>query len=250
MKRSPPLDRRRFVKLCLSAGALVGTRPSLLRAADAPVRHYERVRLVDADDRPVRVSELNVGENYVFPYPYVTTPCFLIDLGKPVDSRDGLRTEDGRSYHWNGGVGPNRSIVGFSAICAHRMSYPAQQVSFINYRHGKANFFDKDYKPVERSQVIYCCSEKSVYDPAEGARVLGGPAPQPLAAIALEYDPDEDALYATGTHGGEMFDRFFEKFGFRLALDYRTDIENIHRRCEGTTTLLSLAEYCGNQILC
>jgi hypothetical protein len=45
-----------------------------------------------------------------------------------------------------------------------------------------------------------------------------------------------------------MFDRFFEEFGFRLALEYRSD--NIQRRCEGSTTLLSLAEYCDNQVLC
>lgn len=33
------------------------------------------------------------------------------------------------------GVGPGASIVAFSAICAHRMSYPTRNVSFIDYRH-------------------------------------------------------------------------------------------------------------------
>jgi len=42
--------------------------------------------------------------------------------------------------------------------------------------------------------VIHCCSEHSQYDPAEGARVVAGPAPQPLAAILLDHDPASDAL--------------------------------------------------------
>jgi Rieske Fe-S protein len=59
-----------------------------------------------------------------------------------------------------------------------------------------------------------------VYDPAEGARVLSGPAPQPLAAIVLEYQPDEEALYALGTVGAEQFDAFFDKYRMKVALEY------------------------------
>jgi len=44
---------------------------------------------------------------------------------------------------------------------------------------------------------------------AETAR-SGGPAPQPLAAIELDYDPESDSIYATGTVGGEMFERYFK----------------------------------------
>ena len=49
--------------------------------------------------------------------------------------------------------------------------------------------------------MIHCCSEHSEYDPATGARVLGGPAPQPLSAILLEHDKSNDYLYAVGTLG-------------------------------------------------
>ena len=58
-----------------------------------------------------------------------------------------------------------------------------------------------------------------VYDPAAGARVVSGPAPQPLATILLEHDAAKDELAAVGTFGGEMFDSFFRKFGFRLQLE-------------------------------
>ena len=50
--------------------------------------------------------------------------------------------------------------------------------------------------------------------------MLGGPAPQPLSAILLEHDKASDHLYAVGTLGGEMFDAFFAKYEFKLALEY------------------------------
>ena len=65
-----------------------------------------------------------------------------------------------------------------------------------------------------------CCADHSVYDPASGARVLAGPAPQPLAAILLEYDAATDELAALGTVGAEQFDAFFTKYEFKLALDH------------------------------
>ena len=206
------------------------------------------MRLVNAGDQAILPVQLSVGENYIFHYPYICTPCFLLDLGKPTSDHPMLETEDGRSYRWEGGVGPKRSIVAFSAICAHQMTHPAKAVSFINYRHGAVRFKDKDEIYAQRSQVIYCCSEKSVYDPTQGARVIGGPAPQPLAAVGLEYDEAEGTLYATGTSGGEMFNQFFEQFGDRLALEYETS--NIEQQVTDTTTVMTLEEFTEIQVLC
>jgi Rieske Fe-S protein len=242
------MTRRGFVRLCTSALALLGASPALLAQPNATLRRYHRVRLVDARDRPIVAEHLAVGENYLFYYPYISTPCFLINLGRPAASGAALQTEDGRDYRWQGGVGPQRSVVAFSAICAHKMSHPARQVSFINYRHQTVAFKDSSEQRAERPRVIYCCSEKSVYDPANGARVLGGPAKQPLAAIVLEQDPADGALYASGTYGGEMFDKFFREFGFRLALEHRTS--NIRTLVSDTTTVIPLSEYCQNQVLC
>ena len=76
---------------------------------------------------------------------------------------------------------------------------------------------------------------------------MAGPAPQPLAAIVLEHDPRDDALYAVGTLGGELFNEFFGKYEFRLALDHgghaRTVVEN---RC----IVSELAQYCRQQVKC
>jgi arsenite oxidase small subunit len=98
--------------------------------------------------------------------------------------------------------------------------------------------------------VIYCCSEGSVYDPAEGCRVLGGPAPQPLAAIDLALDEDTGELRALGTYGGDMFERFFERFGFQLALQQRKDEDDIRALVGATTEVVPLREYSANTNVC
>jgi len=251
MARDPGISRRSFVKLCASAMAMVGANPNLLAQTDGGFHRHQRVRLVDHEGRALAPADLKVGENYLFHYPYMATPCFLLNLGRPTQQHTLLKTEDGRPYRWPGGVGPERSIVAFSAICAHKMSHPARSVSFINYRHNAVRFRNNDEAMTQRSQVIYCCSEKSVYDATEGARVLGGPARQPLAAILLEYDERDGSLHAAGTYGGEMFDRFFEKFSYRLELEFRTtNIRNIRGEVTAVATVMPLARYCKNRILC
>ena len=103
------------------------------------------------------------------------------------------------------------------------MSYPTRNVSFIDYRHEPMNTGAVGDDWWSRGQVIYCCSEGSVYDPSDGARVLAGPAPQPLAAVSLEYEADEQALYATGVYGGDLLERFLNEFGFQVALTHKNN---------------------------
>ncbi|WP_405234463.1 twin-arginine translocation signal domain-containing protein [Lentisalinibacter salinarum] len=233
------LDRRQFIKVCAGAGVAVAANPGLMARPAGELRPGESVRLVDSEGRALRAADLAVGESYVFHYPYVTTPCFLIDLGERAEAGAELETADGRAYRWSGGVGPRGSIVAFSAICAHRMSYPTRAVSFIDYRHQPVS--GGGDSPWGRGQVIYCCSEGSVYDPQNGARVLAGPASQPLAAVRLEYDGGDDALYATGMYGGDMLERFFATFGFQIALAHGSD--DIRRPVAEVTTVWPMSEY-------
>lgn len=242
------VNRRSFVKLCASAVAMITSSPDLLARPNATLRNYQRVKLVDTFDRPINAATLKEGESYLFHYPYISTPCFLLNLGKPTAQRTLLRTKDGASYVWPGGVGPQRSIVAFSAICAHKMTHPARSVSFINYRPKRVSFLDAQKHVVERGHVIYCCSEKSVYDPTRGAQVLGGPAPQPLATILLEYDERDGSLEAIGTDGGDMFEKFLTTFDFRLKLEYQTD--NIRKQVADMSTVTTVAEYCRTQVMC
>ena len=241
MADSSSFDRRKFIKVCVGTGAAVAANPALIAAPAGDLVPAERVRLVDGSGQTLLPEKLVVGKSYVFHYPYVTTPCFLIDLGVASEPGEELTTSDGRSYRWSGGVGPGRSIVAFSAICAHRMSYPTRSVSFIDYRHKPMSDGDIDSGWWARGQVIYCCSEGSVYDPRDGARVLGGPAPQPLAAVRLEYDAEEQALFAMGIYGGDMLEKFFAEFGFQVALAHKRD--DIRRPATNTTTVLPLNEY-------
>ena len=205
------MQRRAFVKLCAASAAATGL-PGAAGAANLQARLYRRAVLVDERSQPLRPGSLRVGVTYVFDYPFAATPCFLLRLAKPAPGGIDLRTERGEAYRWEGGVGPERAIVAFSAICAHKMTYPTRQVSFIGYRDGPS--------PVAGpGKVITCCSDRSVYDPSAGARVVSGPAPQPLATILLEHDASAGELAAVGTFGGEMFEQFFRKYDFRLHLE-------------------------------
>jgi hypothetical protein len=78
--------------------------------------------------------------------------------------------------------------------------------------------------------------------------VLAGPAPQPLAAILLEYDSAADGLYALGTLGAEQFDAFFTKYRLKLSLEYGR--EGGHTPVSGTSILRELANYCRTTIQC
>ena len=208
-------------------------------AADSP-RLYERTRLIDAHGEPIKVRRLAARTNYVFNYPYAATPCFLLDLGRPVAAADRLLREDGAAYTWSGGVGAGHSVVAFSAICAHKLAYPTREVSFIRFQAIRSPTADGD--------VIHCCADHSVYDPAAGARVLSGPAPQPLAAILLDYDSARDELAAIGTVGAEQFDAFFRKYDFKLALDYGPG--KARAPVGKSTVVRELTEYCRQTIQC
>ena len=243
------MKRREFVKICASAVAGVSASPELLAKGDRQTHFYNRVGLIDHTTKePIRASALTVGKAHIFHYPFISTPCFLINLGEPLNFTEELRTEAGESYQWSGGVGINRSIVAFSAICSHKMSHPTPSVSFINYRHDKVKFLDHEQQIVEDQGMIYCCSEKSVYDPSKGGKVAGGPASQPLAAIVLEHDKKTDNLEAVATIGGEMFQNYFNSFEQRLILQFeRTDIR---KPSANISEVIPIDKYCRNQIKC
>lgn len=234
------MQRRDFIRVC-AAGAAVSAN-DLFAAQGLNPRFYSRTQLTDEDGRPLRAESLVAGRNYIFHYPFESTPCFLLNLGKPTVRDVQLKTEDGAIYQWAGGVGPGRAIVGYSAICAHRMSYPTPQISFISYR-------EKSTAPgVMRANTIHCCSEHSEYDPSAGAKVVGGPAPQPLAAILLEHDAKNDALHAVGTLGGELFNAFFAKYEFKLAIDYGSG--KTRQPVVGRTVVMDLQRFCKQQVRC
>lgn len=213
---------------------------SLSVPADASPRLYARARLVDTSGRPIEARAIAVDRNFIFHYPFAGTPCFLLNLGRPTKVGASLKTADAQSYEWPGGAGAGHSIVAYSAICAHRLTYPTREISFISYRAGKSAGSRFEH-------VIHCCSEHSQYDPAAGGRVVAGPAPQPLAAILLEHDAATDELFAVGTLGGEMFNEFFKKYAFKLGLEHGGAA---HQSIGNATRVQELENYCKQQVQC
>ena len=234
------MKRRSFIGSCAALSGAATLQTLADAWADAPPRHYARAQLIDIHGQPIRASKLANETNYVFHYPYASTPCFLLKLPRTVARAKTLTREDGRSYAWNGGVGPGQSVVAFSAICAHKLAYPTRDVSFIRYQ--------KDRSATSGGAVIHCCADHSVYDPAQGARVVSGPAPQPLAAIMLEHDKSTDELAATGTVGAEQFEAFFQKYDVKLQFEYGSGRAN--QPVGERAVVRELASYCKTTIQC
>ncbi len=232
------MERRHFIATCSAACGMLGLN---LPAQARIMRSFPRSILTNSDGQPLRAASLEPGVNYVFQWPYPATPCFLLDLGRKVVGRKDIRTADGRLYDWPGGVGRRQSVVAYSAICSHKLTHPTRDISFIAYR--------ADATPHNaRARVIHCCSEHSQFDPAAGAQVLEGPAPQPLAAIVLEYSAERDELAAVATLGADVFDRFFSSFGFRLALEHGGD--RAMQPVGDRTRVVPMAEFCRQQVRC
>lgn len=215
MQYEPPVDdpeRRALMRqaACV-AGAWAASGAVPVLAADGPAQRYTRTLLVEPLGEPLLASKLVPGQALLFNYPFAASPVFLLALEREVAATADLSTEAQQRYASPAGVGPNKSVVAFSAICAHKLMYPTPQISFIGVRKGFEG---------EPAQVIHCCGDQSRYDPARGARVIGGPAPQPLAAIVLDWDAKTDRLYAVGTQGGEMFKAFFDKYAFKLETEF------------------------------
>lgn len=230
------MQRREFLATMAASFAAPCMRPADVLAAmpaHAERRPYSRALLTDAAGVPLRVATLAVERNYILHYPYATTPSFLLDLGRTATAAAGNA--------WPGGVGPKRSVVAYSAICSHKLTHPTREISFISYRSGAS-----PQNP--HAHVIHCCSEHSQYDPAQGAKILTGPAPHPLAAILLEHEPNSDTLYAIGTLGTEMFDAFFEQFAFRLAMENRA--QGVRRLAGGEVRVTELDQFCRQQVRC
>lgn len=238
------MDRREFVEACaLGSGALGSLLASGAWAASAVARNHGRVLLVDELGEPLKAASLRRQVNYLFHYPFEATPVFLLDLGKAAQPVT-LRTKDQQTYQWPGGVGPRRSLVAFSAICAHKLVYPTKELSFISFRKGAAI---NPQTPSKGEDLIHCCADHSQYDPARGAQVLAGPAEQPLCAVLLEHDAKADTLTATGTLGGELFDDFFRKYEMKLSLEVGP---RARQTIAGRSTVRELDRYCRNPVRC
>jgi Rieske Fe-S protein len=225
VQQNPDAARRRDLMRQAACVAGAWTAAGVLPVVTAgEVQRHPRSLLVDSRGSPWLASQLKQGEAFLFNYPYTVSPVFLIAFEREVKPVE-LATEDKQRYAAPAGVGPNKSVVAYSAICAHKLMYPTTALSFIGLRSGGRG---------EPAHVIHCCGDNSRYDPLQGARVIAGPAPQPLAAVLLEWDAGSDQLHAVGTRGGEMFDAFFDKYAMKLELETGSSL----RKPSGATVVV------------
>ncbi len=232
------MERREFNRLCsgLMAGAAsLHLNASVSAASSQPP--YPISQLLYDDGSPVTLNSLERGVAYIFGYPYVTTPCFLVRLHRASPARGS----------WPGGLDEDQSVVAFSAICSHKMSHPAKPISHIAYRDEPISFYDAKGAKQTRDGIISCCSERSVYDPSSAGDVLAGPASVPLAAIALANDENGN-IRATGSFGDDQYERFLTKFGFRLSMEY--GVTDIRARSGQTCQVTRADTFSAQQVLC
>ena len=205
------MNRRNFLKVAGVSGAVVAISPSMitgqLHASNGTLlENYERVQLVDADGNPIKASSLKKETNYVFNYPYVSTPSILLNLEKPTQKDVKLTSADGVEYIWSGGAGKDNALVAFSAICSHQLAHPTPDDSFIQYITD-----DEETMAYERGGVVVCSSHLSAFDAHGGCKRLSGPANEPLASVILEVE-DDDTIWASAVLGPDKFHEYFKTF--------------------------------------
>lgn len=205
------MHRRNFLKVIAAGATVMAISPSLIRgnlyASDGRLYSaYEKAQLVDASGNPVKIDMLEVETTYIFNYPFASTPCMLINLPEPTVQEIELKSENGEQYVWKNGVGPNRTIVAYVAICAHQLTHPTPKDNFIQYVPKS-----KPTMAYDHSGIIVCSSHLSAYDAKAGAKVLRGAAAQPLAAVVLEVAAD-NTIWAVGILGADKFQDYFKSF--------------------------------------
>jgi arsenite oxidase small subunit len=233
------MDRRRFLKV-MGAVTIVAVAPSTitqtLYADDGSLyKTYDKVKLVDNAGNPIKASMLKKETDYVFMYPFMGTPCLLVDIGEATNKDVKLKSEDGKEYIFKGGVGKNNSIVAVSAMCQHQLTHPNPKESFLNYVPK-----NKKTMACKCSGVFVCSSHMSAYDAKNGSNIIAGPATQGLPNIVLEVENDE--IWAVGVLGPERFHDYFKFFKSEFKETYG-NWRKAKKKVKGESATMLLSEY-------
>ena len=169
-------SRRNVLKLMIYAGwgafALAGALPAL-----AIKTLQQQKQGVAAGDKLVTASGANAGQ-----------PIKLDDIkpGTAVQAFPANKADNQNNLIQlvrlpNGG--PNNGLVAYSAICTHL------GCAVLGQLNGQNN--------------IQCPCHGSIYNPAEGAKVVSGPAPRPLPSLPVQVGQD-GTLAASGEFSGPI----------------------------------------------
>jgi len=183
--------KRNTLKLALIGGALAlggAGVASFLRFAVPPpagAASFPKVQLLYSDGTPVLASQ----------YRYPATSTDLIVFNYPLDNEPNLLLNMASAAPR--GVGPNQTLVAFSAVCQHLGCTPP----FISYYPpGACNGYNNG------AAFIHCVCHGSTYNPnvaaaGGGASIITGPTQTPLPQILLQWDSSTDEVYAIGAIG-------------------------------------------------
>lgn len=159
------LTRRQFLKGAGTTAAtmMLSSLPGVLQAKEKValrVVGYPRKRIA-------RMSDLREDEPIEFSYPHEhpNCQCILVKLGQEAA----------------GGIGPQKDIVAFSALCTH-MGTPMPKL----------------YKPQYKA-LGPCSAHLSVFDLRRHGMIVSGHATQNLPQVMLELEGDE--IMASGVAG-------------------------------------------------
>jgi arsenite oxidase small subunit len=149
--------RRKFLK---QGGGLAVGAVALATGVVAAEASEKRQKIIS-------MQKLKPNEAISFEYPGKSA-AILIDLGKPVA----------------GGIGPNKSIVAFSALCQHMGC-------------------TVDYK--SKNNTLVCPCHASVFDVSRNGVTTEGPSTRGLPQISLTISSGN--IYATGIMSGLVYGR-------------------------------------------
>ncbi|MFC3860881.1 ubiquinol-cytochrome c reductase iron-sulfur subunit [Deinococcus antarcticus] len=170
----PKTTRRQFLKIGAAAGASAGV-AALAGHASAQATTTDPAKTGDLllyqdgpkKDQPVKAADLKVGTAV---WAVAVDPA----TKKPRDAMKGMvvivKLPSGTIQ---ASSKPNAAgdVVAYSAICTHQ-GCPTKELGSLGSGKGK----------------IICTCHGSIFDPADNAKVLGGPAPKRLAALPLKVD--------------------------------------------------------------
>lgn len=186
-------SRRQFLKAVVvaSVAAEAASLLDILKfgiAPEAGVSKFLKLQLVDANDQPVKAADLTVDSFALITFPYPLSNEINLLMHLPTSGA--------------GGVGPNNEIVAFSGICQHLGCLPP---SLRYYPSGHVPPGVTEFTSSAWKGFIFCACHGSIYDPAQGAKVLAPPAPRPLPQVVMEWDPATDYLYVLKVVGPTIY---------------------------------------------
>jgi len=163
----------------------------LCEAGALEYKEHDRVQLLNHDNRPLNIKELEPGILYVYSYPYEGTPSVIM--------KSEIFDENNRSSY---------SIVSYLAINPKTYEFVNDDISVLS--------FYKDEK------TLRFCDDKGTYNINSGENVLDGNMTKTkMTRVILEYD-ENNRISAVGLSDDEIVKTFFKDKKTALTKRYRS----------------------------